>query len=163
MLSADDEITGSENMISLDEVTARLKALRPFHVEDTRVPESAVADPTVAAFATEEEAEDHIAACGPEVQAVLEVVEYSDESEELAELRDLEAEMRAHTGGQGGQVTALRESYLEEFVQDEAADIGGIGPDSYLFGYVRWASLAQARTIDMSPVTFRGSEYWITT
>jgi hypothetical protein len=127
------------------------------------VPESAVTDPTVAAFATEAEAGAHIAACGSEVQAVLEVVEYSDESGKLAELRDLAAEMRSHTGGQGSQATAIRESYLEEFVQEEAADIGDVGPDSYLFGYVRWGDLARARTIDMSPATFRGSEYWITT
>jgi hypothetical protein len=139
MLTPDDEIAGSEDMIGLDEVTARIKYMEAHDC------------------AGEREGEDGCESVGSCPSC------YGEAEEELAALRELEAEMRAHTGGQGDRATAIHESYLEEFVQEEAADIEGISPDSHLFGYVRWSDLARARTIDMSPATFRGSEYWITT
>lgn len=134
-----DEITGSEDMINLNAVTVRIKYLE---AHDCGEP-----DPRG-------EGCDSAFAC-PSC--------YGEAEEELAGLRELEDDMRRHTGGRDDRATAIRESYLTEFVQDEAEDIAGIGPDSYLHFYVRWDDLADARTMDMTSTTYRGSTYYITT
>jgi hypothetical protein len=162
-LTPDDEITGSEDTITLDEVTARLKAIRPFRVEDTQVPETAMHDPAVEACVTREDAEDYIAAQPEDEQEHLEVVEYSDESYELAELRDLKAEMRAHTGGHSGHVTAVREDHLEDYARDTLESIYGEEAIDSVGCHVNWEAVAAEMAIDMTATTFRGSSYYITT
>ena len=77
---------------------------------------------------------------------------------ELEDLRTLASIMEPF----GDRASAIRDSYLEKFVQNEADDITGVGQDSYLFSYVKWDELAGDRAAEMEETTFRGSTYFAT-
>lgn len=79
---------------------------------------------------------------------------------ELEDLRTLESGM-APLNEASGRASAIRDSYLETFIRDEADDIAGIG-ESYLNEYVRWDELTADRAAEMEEITFRGTAYYIT-
>ena len=159
-----DEITGSEDVITLDEVTARIAALKPFHVEDTRVPETAMADPSIASYKTREEAEHHVSVHGPGVRVHLAVVEYDDESEELTALRELEQDMRRHAGGyEGTSPVAVHESHLTDFIRDRLEDVYGEEAVGATACHTDWDAVAAEHAIDMTATRYRVSRYYITT
>ena len=80
---------------------------------------------------------------------------------ELADLRDLEEAMRPANEA-SGRASAIRDSYLETYVREEADGITGIG-ETFLDSYVRWDDLAADRAAEMEEVAFRGTAYYITT
>jgi hypothetical protein len=164
MFDPNDEITGSEDVIALDEVTARIAALKPFHVEDTRVPETAMKDPSIASYTTREKAEWHVSVHGEGVREHLEVVEYADESEELAALHELEEAMRGHTGGsEGMNPRAVHERHLADYVRDELEDVYGEEAIASTACHTDWDAVAAEHATDMTATRYRGSLYYITT
>lgn len=84
---------------------------------------------------------------------------YGEAGEELAALRELAAGMEPANEA-GGRASAIRDSYLETFVRDEADDITGIG-ETYLASYVKWDELTADRAGEMEKTTFRGTAYYI--
>ena len=159
MLTPEDEITGSEDLINLPEVRERIKMLKPFHVENTRIPESALADPSIASYATREEAEAHVAVHGPGVRDELEIVEWSDEAEELAALRELEAEL-SHLAA-SDHTSAINEDYLDTFVRDELDDAHGADTISALDPYLAWDAIQLDRVAGLSRISYRGGTYYL--
>jgi hypothetical protein len=160
-LSPEDEITGSEEIINYGDIIARIAMLRPWHVEDTLIPESAIADPSIASYVTREEAEAHVAAHGPGVQTELEVVEWRDESEELAALRNLEAEMRSLNEA-SGRASAINEDYMDAFVRDELESAYGSDAVDGLDSWLKWDEIRAAKEEGMSQTTYRGRTYYLT-
>jgi hypothetical protein len=154
-LEPEDEITSSEDLISLTEVRARIEHLRPYHVEDTRVPESAVTDPTVEAFGTEVEATAYMQ---DNFQPYLMVVTFDDEAEELTALRALESEM----SGQGSKrVSAINEDYLRTAVEDDTEGMVGADAISVLGEYVDWDRMTDERRAQLTEVTYRGTVFYL--
>jgi hypothetical protein len=157
-LEPEDEITSSEDLISLTEVRARIAYLKPYHVEDTRIPESSVADPTVEAFGTEEAAEEFRADQDEDLRPHLVVVTYTDEAEELTALRGLEAEM-SRTGSE--RVSAINESYLRTVVEDDTEGMVGADATAVLGEYTDWARMTEDRKNQLTQITYRGTVFYL--
>lgn len=135
------EITGTEDIIRKGDVQERLESIRPFFAQNddgTNTSED---------FATHEEAEAYA-----EANPGTGVYSNGDEADEQEALKDLISEW---THGS----FMVSHDYLEEFAKDEADDLTS-GAD-YLFPYVDWEKVADAMKMDMSPVEYRGSTYYI--
>jgi hypothetical protein len=83
----------------------------------------------------------------------------NDEGQELEDLRTLAADMKAANEA-SGRASALRDSYLKTYIQQEANDI--VGDLGHLETYVKWDELTADRADEMEEVTFRGTTYYIT-
>jgi hypothetical protein len=168
-LTRDDEITSSEPIINYDDIAPRLAVLRPWHVEDTRVPETAFTDPTVGAFASYLSAATFTALANvralladlTELPLPLEVTEYTDESDEQAALRELEAEMR-YLHKASGRASAISDDHMPEFCEDELCDAYGHDAIEALWSYLKWDEIRAAREMDMTETTYRGGTYYLT-
>ena len=158
----DDEMTGSEAMILWSEVEARLKVLRPFHVEDTRVPATAMQDPTVEECVSREDGVAYIEGQPEDIRQHLEVVEYGDESDELEALRGLRDDMLQHMGGEGDWATAVHEGHLNDHVRNELEGIYGEEAIGATACHTDWDAVSAEHAIDMTSTRFRGSDYYIT-
>lgn len=154
-----EEFTGSEDLINLTDVRARIDALKPFHVEDERLdpqrPRPAH-DHTVRSFTTREEADAWIASDDAgEPREFYQTMEWTEESDELAALKGLEATM-AELGSE--RASAIHEGYSLAFVRDELEDIYG---EAYgeLDSFIDWDGYRTARL----PVrySFRGQDYYL--
>ena len=157
-LEPEDEITSSEDLISLAEVKARVGYLKPFHVEDLRIPESAVTDPTVAAFATADEAEGYRVRQPDGEREHLTVCTWTDEAGELAALRSLLAAMEA-TGSE--RVAAINAGYLRTVVEDDAEGRAGADAVAILGAYVDWDRMTEDYKAQLTRVAYRGTAFYL--
>lgn len=132
MITPDDEITYSEKLLNLSDVTARIRYLT---AHDCRNP-----DP-------DGEGCDSNFAC-PSC--------YGDAEEELAALRELETEMT----DVGENASAIGENYMDEFIYSELDGIYGEAVKA-LSSYLDWDSIRGDRESDMTETTYRGGTYYL--
>jgi hypothetical protein len=150
--SPDDEITGSEDLISLADVRARLAVLKPFHVEDTRT------HADLGAHASQDSAHDWISEQDDETWPDLEVVSYDEELDEQDELRQLEAELTAM--GTDNAV-AIRASAWPDMARDDAEGMYGADALAGLDAYIDWDRYQADQATDMTEIKFRGTDYYV--
>jgi hypothetical protein len=159
-LTPDDEITSGEDLISLDEVRARIAVLKPYTAEPA---DGSDPDGPVQAFADREDAEAYAAeADGEDAAEALEVVTADDAAEELGELRTLETAMNP-LHYPGGRADAINDGYLETLTRDEIEGLVGTDAIAVLGEYVDWARLVRDRQANMTGHVFRGERYWLAT
>jgi hypothetical protein len=137
----DDEITGSEDIISVKDVKERIGCLRPFRLEFDN------GDFPASGFAFYLEAKEWI------INHPVIVIEDGDESDELEALQALLPDLE----GVSDDSYLVNDDYLIEWVQDE----NELSEDSPLFMFVNWEAVANTYKSDMNYVGFRGSTYWV--
>lgn len=160
MWTPGDALDNSEDVIDSRDVIARMEELLPFKVEDTRIPESAVSDPVVEEFATEEEAADYIAGLPEDERGSFAVVEYSDESEELAALKDFARQGETMEDWNYGLVL-VRDSYFTEYAKEFATEVGDVKTDmTWPYNHIDWEAAAEELQTDYTDIEFSGVTYW---
>lgn len=153
--SADDEITGTEDIIRAEDVKERTDRIKPWHVEDEHYT-------SIASFRNESEAHAWIITEAPADQREkLTVSEYDDEAAELNALHDLVSDF--HDGSADPETAfAVNEDYMTSYAQEQGDSLAGIGEDSFLFPYVDWEQLGKDLRGDMFYTAYRGTTYYIT-
>jgi len=141
--SPDDEITGTEDIININHVKERIPNIFPWHVEDETATD-------LGSFITERGAVNFIGD-----RAGLTAIEYPEDTAELEALKALLSDL----GNVSDDSYLINDGYLEEYAQEDSS--GEISEDSPLFMFVNWKAVADAYKLDMLPVTFRGSDYWV--
>ena len=131
LLSPDDEITGSEDIIQAEDVKARIGYLKAHDCHDPQ---------------PDGEGCDSVYAC-PSC--------YGDAEEELAHLTDLLSDFGEYVR------YAVNDDYMTDYAQEEVESIDNITPESIVYSFVDWAALADQLKIDMQSIEFRGSTYWM--
>ena len=58
---------------------------------------------------------------------------------------------------------AVRDSHLNDYVRDTLEDIYGEEAIGSVSCHVDWDAVSNEHAIDMTPVSFRGSDYYLTT
>jgi hypothetical protein len=152
-LEPEDEITSDEDLILLAEVRARIAALKPYHVEDTRILRRFAEE----AFGTRETADSWLAGQEADLRPHLEVVTWSAEEEELLALKALEAAMAAL----GENTTAINEGYVRTVVEDDTEDITGAVAIEILGEYVDWERMTEDRKAVLTQVMYRGTGFYL--
>ena len=90
----------------------------------------------------------------------------SEDQRELVVLTELLADLKGNGDDEEWKdawypLTLVRDSYFEEFAQEEAESLGLIPSDlSWPFTCIDWEAAAEQLRMDYAPVDFDGVEYW---
>lgn len=82
------------------------------------------------------------------------------EREELAKLREFDAQGRDLFEEWDEGVTLINENYWSQYVEEMAYDRGWVDTDSFIFTYVDWERLANDLLIDRTVINFDGVDYY---
>lgn len=137
-------ISNGEDIIDSRDIIARIEELELFHGD------GCTAECTCTSDAVNNECEHE--GCPDE-----------DEHQELDALKALADEAQGYSSDWSYGAALIRDSYFEEFAEDEAENIGAINPQAapWPLNHIDWEAAANELKHDYCRVDFDGVDYWI--